>query len=70
MLFIGNSGISNIRDYLSNSMGILSYSVLNLACKTVVCCDLIRFMLTLPEHSLIAIDTANINHASLHNQQR
>ena len=49
----GNCGkehalISNIRDYLSNSVDILSYFVLDLECKTVVCCGLNRFMLILP----------------------
>ena len=48
VLFVGNSRISNIRGYLSNSMDILSYFVLNLERKTVFCCDLIRFVLKFP----------------------
>ena len=50
-------------------MDILSYFVLNLDCKTVVSCDLIRFMLMFHEQSLIAIDTATRNHASVQHHQ-
>ena len=63
VLFIGNTEISNIGDYLSNRMDMLSHCVLNLECKTVVCCVLIRFMLIFREHSLIDIDDAATNHA-------
>ena len=45
VLFIANSGISNIRDYLSNSIDNLSYLVLNLKYKIVACCDLVKLCL-------------------------
>ena len=60
--------ISNIRDYLSNSINILSYFVLNIECKTVILSGLCLYSRDI--HSELLLGKATTNHASFQNQQR